>query len=53
MICCSDLNVGNTASDIVKSVNLLQAIQWGKQAWDDVSAETITKCFTKVAFYPD
>ena len=28
------------------------SIQWGKQAWDDVKAETVIKCFTKVGLCP-
>ena len=42
-----------SASEIVKSVNLLMAIEWGKQAWDEVSYTTITKCFQKTGLYPD
>ena len=38
-----------TASEIVKSVNLLQAIQ----AWDEILPETIKKCFAKVGLYPE
>ena len=29
------------------------AIQWGKQAWDEINADTIKKCFEKVGFIPD
>ena len=36
---CSKVDGSNSASDIVTSVNLLIAIEWGRQAWDDV------KCF--------
>ena len=28
-------------------------IEWGKQAWDKVSAETIAKCFKSTGLYPD
>ena len=41
------------ASEIVKSVHLLQAIQWGKQAWNEIDSETIRKCFAKVGMYPE
>ena len=34
------------------SVNLLMAIQWGKQAWDEISQDTI-ECFNKVGLVPD
>ena len=36
----------------MKSAHLLQAIQWGKQAWDEIDSETIRKCFAKVGMYP-
>ena len=29
------------------------AIQWGKQAWDEISQDTIAKCFNKVGLVPD
>ena len=50
---CSKIDGKKTASEIVKSVNLLMAIQWGKQAWDEISADTIKKCFEKVGLVPD
>ena len=35
-----------TASDITKSINILMAIQWVKQAWEQVKETTIINCFT-------
>ena len=43
----SRIDTGKTASDIVKEVDVLRAIQWIQQAWDEVSELTITKCFEK------
>ncbi|KAK3741752.1 hypothetical protein QZH41_000568 [Actinostola sp. cb2023] len=40
------------ASEIVKSINVSMAIEWGKQAWSEVSPETIVKCFKKRKLYP-
>ena len=34
-----------TASEITKSVHILTAIQWMKQAWDAVKEETVVNCF--------
>ena len=50
---CSQVDSNNKASEIVKSVHLLQAIQWGKQSWDEVDQETVQKCFKKVGLSPD
>ncbi len=36
-----------TASQLVLSVNVIQAIRWVAQAWDSVKEETIMKCFRK------
>ena len=47
---CSKVDGSNSASDIVKSVNLLMSIEWGRQAWDDVLRETIVK---RTGLYPD
>ena len=35
-----------TANDIAKSINILMAIQWVKQAWEQVKETTIINCFT-------
>ena len=50
---CGKAASSSCASEIVKSVNLLMAIEWGKQAWDEVAGTTITKCFKKTGLYPD
>lgn len=42
----------NNASEIVKSINVSMAIEWGKQAWNEVSPDTIVKCFKKTKLYP-
>ena len=34
-----------SASEIIKSVNVLTAIRWIKEAWDKVKPETIRRCF--------
>ena len=34
-----------TAGDVFRSVNVLQAIRWIGQAWEDVEPSTIIKCF--------
>ena len=50
---CSKIDGQKTVSEIVTSVNLLMAIQWGKQAWDEISQDTIAKYFNKVGLVPD
>ena len=39
------LEESSSASEIVKSVNILHALRWTAQAWECVSSETIKKCF--------
>ena len=34
---CSKVNGSSNASEIIKSVDLLMSIEWGKQEWDEVS----------------
>jgi len=41
-----------TASDIVKTINVLTAIRWIKKAWDEVKPQTITNCFRKTGALP-
>ena len=43
----------NNASEIVKSINESMAIEWRKQAWSEVSQDTIiVKCFKRTRLYP-
>ena len=39
-----------TAPDIAKEVDVLQAIRWIKQAWDEVAEKVVQKCFEKYGF---
>ena len=41
-----------TATQITKSINLLTAIRWVKQAWGAVSADTIVNCFKHCGVQP-
>lgn len=42
----------DNASTIIKSVNVLVAIRWIKQAWEDVSATTIKNCLRHCGAFP-
>ena len=42
----------HSASEIVKSVNLLMALRWMVNAWNEVKSEVISKCFRHVGMYP-
>ena len=44
------MNEASCASDLAKSVNVLDAIMWLKTAWDNVKPTTIQKCFAKCGF---
>ena len=43
----SKIDACETASEITKSVSILQAIRWIAQAWEAVQPETVKKCFRK------
>ena len=49
---CSKVDGMKNASEIVKSINVFMAIEWGKQAWSEVSQDTVVKCFKKTKLYP-
>ena len=48
----SCVNHGSMAAEIVNTIDMLQAIRWIKQAWQDVPQEIISKCFYKCGFSP-
>ena len=37
----------------MKSVNLLLSIEWGREAWHEVSADTIRRCSRKTGLFPE
>ena len=50
---CGQIDVSRSASEIVKSVSLLMSIEWGRQAWYEVSADTIQRWFKKTGLFPE
>jgi len=40
----------NTKSDFNKSVSVLHAVRWLSSAWEQISKETIVKCFQRAGF---
>lgn len=49
---CSKVDSRKSASEIVKSINMSMAIEWGKQAWNEVLPDMIVKCFKKTKLHP-
>ena len=41
------------ASTICKSVDILLAIRWIKQAWESVTSETVKNCFRRCGISPE
>ena len=50
---CSKVDESNSASDVVKSIDISIEMEWGRQAWDEVSPETVRKCFQKTRLYQE
>lgn len=46
----SQIDVLSLDEDIVKPINVLDALSWIHQAWTDVKVETIKNCFFKCGF---
>jgi hypothetical protein len=40
----------NTKSDFNKSISVLHAVRWVSSAWEQISRETIVKCFRRAGF---
>ena len=43
----SKIDECSTASEVCKSIDILQAMRWTAMAWNDVSESTVVKCFIK------
>ncbi|XP_071962442.1 uncharacterized protein [Antedon mediterranea] len=50
---CSKVGSGLTVEEIAETASLLDTIQWGKLAWDELDAHTVTKCFKKIGLFSD
>ncbi len=49
----SNIDSGETATEIAKSINILDVCRWSASAWDSVTAITIRNCFKKAGFHQD
>lgn len=45
------LDEASKASDAVRSINVLDAVQWVRNAWDKLQPSTISKCFANCGFF--
>ena len=50
MITIMEIRKEKCASEILKKIDVLQAITWIKKALDSVTPETIQKCFKRCGF---
>ena len=50
---CIQIDESRSASDILKSVNLLMSTEWGREAWDEVPVDTIQRCYKKTGLFPE
>ena len=48
----SQIDREHSASQIVKSINMLMAVRWMVNAWDEVKGDVISKCSRHVGMYP-
>ena len=48
----SQVDGQKNVSNMVKSINLLMAIKWMVESWNDFKPEVITECFKHVGMYP-
>lgn len=47
------MNETSTASELIKSVDMLHAISWIVKAWNSTETDTIKKCFARCGFTND
>lgn len=48
----SEIDTCSSGEEVVKSVNVKDAIDWISQAWAEVRPDTISKCYEKAGFMP-
>ncbi|XP_033098254.1 tigger transposable element-derived protein 6-like [Anneissia japonica] len=45
------IDAADSAADVTKQINVLDAVNWTAAAWRETTATTITKCFNRCGFY--
>ena len=46
----SHIDICSSGEEVLKTINVKDAIDWINGVWNDTSAETIQKCFAKASF---